>query len=160
MERRTTTINRTTSLASPPEVVFAVVNSPETAPIIDPAVRAWQPDSRPIGVGTQFRIRGRLGGMPFRARSEAVSWEPPTLSEFRSVSPSWPYRMTAHHRFDERADGGTDYSWSIVFIEQHVVTRPLIAISKRLFERALSAQAVALARYLDDRRPDDPLPPL
>ena len=160
MPLRTTTVERTTTLMSPPSLVFAVVMSPETAPLIDPAVRKWQADSRPIGVGTRFSIRGRLGRVPIRATSEVVVWEPPTVGEFRSVAPTWPFRMTARHRFEEVADGGTEYTWSISFHEVNVVARPLINIASQMFRRALAAQGDMLTAHLADRSDSEPLPRL
>jgi len=160
MTVRTTTIDRTTALSSPPPLVFAVVNSPETAPLIDPACSEWRADVRPIGVGTRFSIRGRLGPVPFRATSEVTEWDPPRYAAFRSVAPTWPFRMTAQHRFEERTDDGTDYTWSISFHEMHIIARPLVALSRRLFRQAFVAQAAALADYLDERSPDEPMPQL
>jgi hypothetical protein len=147
MADRTTVVDRTTVIPSSPDVVFAAVNSPETAPLIDPAVREWRPDTEPIGVGTRFTIRGRLGLLPIRGTSETVRWEPPLLAEYRSVS-TWPARMTAQHRFEPRADGGTNYTWSISFHEVSIVGRPLVALAARLFARALANQADALTSYL------------
>jgi hypothetical protein len=68
--------------------------------------------------------------------------------------------MMASHRFDERSDGGTDYTWSISFEEASIVARPLIAILSRLFRRAFAAQADALGSYLNQRADDSPAPPL
>lgn len=158
MPLRTTTIDRTTILPHPPTLVFAVVNSPDTAPQIDPAVRIWRADTRPIGVGTRFTIRGRQGIVPIRATSEAITWDPPTLSEYRSVSLTWPFRMIARHRFLERPDGGTDYTWSIDFVEVSVIARPLIPIAAKLFSRAFAAQAEALTSYLADYPTGQPPP--
>ena len=160
MPLRSRTIARTTTLPSPPSVVFAAVNSPDTAALIDPAVREWRPDIRPIGVGTRFTIRARLGVIPIRGASEVITWEPPQLAEYRSTSPTWPFRMTARHQFEPTVGGGTDYTWSISFEEVNVVARPLIAIGARLFERALAAQADKLGRYLAERAEGEPLPPL
>lgn len=160
MARRTTTIKRTTVMGSPPPMVFAVVNSPETAPMIDPAVRQWRPDSRPIGIGTRFAIRGRLGPVPIRGTSEVATWDPPTSAEFRSIAPTWPFRMTARHRFEESANGGTEYTWSISFHEVNVLARPLIVLAARLFENALGAQAEALANFLRDLPDEEPPPAL
>ena len=70
-----------------PRMVFGVVNSPETAHLIDPAVREWSADSRPVGVDTKFTIRGHLGIIPIRGTSQVAVWDPPRLSEFRSVAP-------------------------------------------------------------------------
>jgi ligand-binding SRPBCC domain-containing protein len=155
---RTTTIERTTAIASPPEMVFAVVNSPETAARIDPAVRVWSPDRRPIGVGTQFSIRGRLGRLPIRGTSEVTVWDPPTCAEFRSVAPRYPFRMTAQHRFEARPDGGTDYTWTISFHEVSVIARPFMVVAARRFRPALESQAAALVAYLRDVQPGA-LPP-
>ena len=83
-------------------MVFAVVMSPETAQLIDPAVRVWQADVRPIDLGTRFTIRGRLGVVPIRGTSEVTIWDPPQLAEFRSIAPTWPFRMTARHRVTGR----------------------------------------------------------
>jgi hypothetical protein len=160
MPLRTTTIEQTTTLTSPSSLVFAIVMSPEAAPLIDPAVREWRADSRPIGVGTRFTIRGRLGWMPIRATSEVVVWEPPTVGEFRSIAPTWPFRMTARHRFGAVSNGGTEYAWSISFHEVNVVARPLIALAVRLFRRAMAAQAEMLTRHLDERSDSEPLPRL
>ena len=157
---RTTTIEQTTALPSAPEVAHAVVMSPETAHLIDPSVREWSADVRPIAVGTRFTIRGRLGRIPIRGMSEVVVWDAPTFGEFQSVAPTWPFRMTARHRFAARPDGGTDYTWSVSFHEQSVVARPLIALASRLFTRALADQADALTTYLRARPPEEPLPPL
>jgi hypothetical protein len=92
--------------------------------------------------------------------SEVIRWEPPALAAFRSVSPAWPMRMIATHRFTAHGDGVTEYTWSITFHELNVVARPLVAITTRLFERAFAAQAQKLAGYLADRHEDEPLPPL
>ena len=134
MPVRTTTIDRATTLHSPPSLVFAVVISPDTARLIDPAVREWRADTRPIGMGTRFSIRGRLGRLPIRGTSEVIAWDPPTFAEFRSVAPTWPFCMTARHRFDEHSGGGTDYTWTISFHERSIVARPLIAYRHTPFQ--------------------------
>ena len=160
MPQRSRTIDHSTALGSPPTVVFAVVMSPETARLIDPAVRVWQADVRPIDLGTRFTIRGRLGVVPIRGTSEVTTWDPPQLAEFRSIAPTWPFRMTARHQFEPSPDGGTDYTWSVTFHEVNALARPLIAILTRLFGRALTSQADTLARYLDQRDVNEQLPPL
>lgn len=75
---RSTTIERTTKLRASVADAFYAVNSPETAPLIDPRVRIWTPDIDPIGVGTRFAIRARLGLITIRGVSETVTWNPPT----------------------------------------------------------------------------------
>jgi hypothetical protein len=56
--------------------------------------------------------------------------------------------MTAQHRFEARADGGTNYTWSITFREASIISRPLVALTARLFARNLANQADALTNYL------------
>lgn len=145
---RTTVVTRTTALPAPPVAAFAAVNSPLIAPLIDPAVKEWTPDREPVDVGTRFRIRGRLGRIPIRGTSETVEWEPPTLAAYKSVAPTWPIRMTASHRFEGREDGGTDYTWTITFIEVNIIGRPVIALAAKLFKVAQANQAEALHAYL------------
>lgn len=154
MVERATVVDRTTVIPSPPDAVFAAVMSPDTAPLIDPGVREWRPDAEPIGVGTRFSIRGRLGVLPIRGTSECVRWEPPLLAEFRSIV-TWPAQMTAQHRFEPRADGGTNYTWSITFREVSIISRPLVAVTARLFARNLANQADALTSYLRSVPPLD-----
>src|SRR6188474_1831951 len=110
----TRTAERTTLLPGAPSAAWAAVMSPEVAPIIDPAVREWRPDRQPIGVGTRFSIRARLGVLPIRGTSEVVRWEPPELAIFRSVKGAGPMDMTATHAF-EPTDDGTRYTWRIDF---------------------------------------------
>jgi len=50
--------------------------------------------------------------------------------------------------FEPRADGGTNYTWSITFREASVISRPLVALTARLFARNLANQADALTSYL------------
>jgi hypothetical protein len=84
----------------------------KVARVIDPAVRSWTPESEPIGVGTPFTIRGRLGAVPIRGTNETVTWDPPHLAVYRTVRPTWPFRMTAEHRFDADGDDRTRYTWT------------------------------------------------
>ncbi len=150
---RATVVARTTRLPARPASAFAAVNSPEIAPFIDPAVRLWQPDTDPIGVGTRFAIRGKLGIIPIRGTSEAITWDPPHLAVYRSVSPTWPFRMTAEHRFEPDGDNHTMYTWAITFHEVNVIGRPLIALAAKLFPRSLANQAEALTAYLESHEP-------
>ncbi len=146
---RTTIVERTTTVLAPPERVFEALTSPAIAPLVDPSVRAWTPDAEPIGVGTTFSIRGRLGRLPFRGRSQVVAWDPPRRAVFRSLTPTWPFSITADHGVVGRADGGTDYTWTITFVEKSPVARPAVRVAARLFRRAQERQGVALRSYVE-----------
>jgi hypothetical protein len=66
---------------------------------------------------------------------------------------TWPAQLTAQHRFEPRADGGTNYTWSITFREASIISRPLVALTTRLFAWNLADQADALTRYLSSVPP-------
>ena len=139
----TRVVSRTTVLPVAPDAVWHAVMSPEIAPIIDPSVREWQPDREPVGVGTRFSIRGRLGVVPIRGTSEVVRWEPPTVATFESVTGSGPLQMTATHTC-EAVDGGTSYSWQVTLTGPW----PVVVLGAWLFSGALEKQSRALASYL------------
>ena len=134
---------RTTLLPGRPDAAWAALMSPDVAPIIDPSVREWRPDREPIGVGTRFTIRGRLGLLPIRGTSEVVRWEPHELAIFQSVQGSGPLQITATHAL-EPLDEGTRYTWRMEFEGP----APLGAMSAWLFRRAIERQQRTLATYL------------
>lgn len=81
MDKRPTVVSDTVFLPHPPRPIFNAVMSPEIAPKIDPGVRKWEPDRRPIGLGTEFdststpRRRGPLpAGSASGAASEVAGW--------------------------------------------------------------------------------------
>lgn len=86
------TTNRASALLGE-QCVPDAVNSPATAPIIDPSVTSWTPDRLPIAVGTRFAIRGRLGSPPHQGHQRGddlgTSTDPGTagLAVYRSISP-------------------------------------------------------------------------
>ena len=139
----TRSVERTVVLPGPPLAAWQAVLTPETAPIIDPGVREWRPDREPIGVGTRFTIRARLGVLPIRGVSEVVTWEPPHNAIFASVKGAGPMRMTATHTFDP--DGhDTQYTWKIEFSGLW----PAAVLGARLFRSAIEAQQRTLRSYL------------
>ena len=142
----TNTAERTTMLPGGPAEAWHAVMAPDVAPLIDPGVRTWQPDTEPPGVGTRYAIRGRLGGVPFRATSEVVTWELNRRAVFRSVKPAWPLRMVATHTF-EPVGANTRYTWRIDVSGPPPASR-LVA---SLFRRSMAAQASALVAYLSPR---------
>lgn len=147
MGRNTTVVSKDTWLPQPPEQVFNAVMSPEIAPLIDPGVRVWQPDLRPIGVGTRFTIRGRFQWLPVRGLSEVTLWEPPTRGEFRSVKPTWPMHLEAAHVF-EPDRGGTHYTWTVTFHHGNALGRAISGFAARLLERTIEDQHRTLTAWL------------
>ena len=133
-------------LPGAPEAAWHAIMAPEIAPIIDPGVRVWQPDSDPPAVGTRYAIRGRLGGVPFRATSEVVIWELNRRAVFRNVKPSWPLRMVATHTL-EPLESTTRYTWRV-----DVSGPPPARLIAWLLQRSMAAQSTALAAYLNKMR--------
>jgi hypothetical protein len=141
-------IARSISLPHPPEDVFVAVMSPEIAPQIDPAVERWQPDSRPIGVGTTFEIRGKFQWLPIRGVSRISVWDPPRRGEFDSVKPSWPLQMHAVHTFEPEGSG-TRYTWSMTMRPRNRIGQFVARRVKPLIERTIADQNRTLAAWLD-----------
>jgi uncharacterized protein YndB with AHSA1/START domain len=140
----THTAERTTTLPGEPAAAWHAIMAPDIAPIIDPGVSMWQPDTEPPGVGTRFAIRGRLGGVPFRATSEVVTWDPNRRAVFRNVKPSWPLRLVATHTL-KPVGSTTRYTWRIDVSGPPPASRVIAC----LFRRSMAAQASALAAYLE-----------
>ncbi|MFI0527908.1 MAG: SRPBCC family protein [Ilumatobacteraceae bacterium] len=149
-------VQRTVHLPHSVSSVFDAVNSPATAPIIDPSVTSWTPDRLPIAVGTRFAIRGHLGSLPIRGTSEVTTWSPPTdpgtagLAVYRSISPKLA-RITAIHSFEPEGEG-TQYTWRLEF-ERSVLPSVLIRWLAGRFERAIAAQHSALRAHLAATQP-------
>ena len=141
---RTRTVRRTTVVAAPPSRVFEALTSPEVVPLVDPSVRSWVPHSEPVGVGTRFSIRGRMGRLPFRATSEVTAWDPPGHAAFRAVRPAWPLTIAADHRCDGGdGEGPTTYTWTITLTGPG----PAVALAARLFRGVQARQAAALGAH-------------
>jgi hypothetical protein len=139
-------VERSSQLPGPPDAVWHALMSPEIAPIIDPSCKEWRPDRDPVGVGTRFLIRGRLGGVPFRATSEVATWDPPRLGVFESVRPARPLKMFATHALAPDGDG-TAYRWTIEIKGPW----PLVALIARLWPGAMARQERAMSDYLRKR---------
>ena len=148
-------VERTVDLPHPPPEVFAAVMSPEVAPLIDPAVREWAPDRRPIGVGTRFTIRGKFQWLPIRATSAVIEWEPPSSATFEAVRPVWPTRLEAAHRF-EPSEGGTSYTWTSTIHHRGPIGRLAARLVARLLDRTIADQHRTLAAWLE-QNPGDAL---
>jgi hypothetical protein len=147
--RDRTVIERTVLLPHPLEDVFAAVMSPEIAPKIDPAVKRWEPDRRPIGVGTTFEIRGKFQWLPIRGTSKVTVWDPPHRGEFEGLRPTRPLKVHAAHVF--QPDGaGTRYTWKQTFLHTGPVGRLAMRVLGPLVDRTIVDQQRTLAAWLDE----------
>jgi hypothetical protein len=159
MSEHLTVIARTIDLPHPADRVFDAVNNPRIAPLIDPGVRRWQPDSEPIGVGTRFEIRGKLQWLPIRGKSVVEVWDPPRLAVYESVRPRRPISLRAVHRFEPLPDGRTRYSWENHIRHPGPLGRLVTRIAKPLLERTIADQHRTLAAWLDQEHSRTQLPP-
>ena len=108
---RTAEIVVETELPASPAVAFATLADPSTRRI-DPAVRTYQPDTDPMGLGTRIRIRTTILHLPVRAESVVTSWEPGRRVVVEAIRPRWPFLVEAEHRFTPTSRGCT-YAWRI-----------------------------------------------
>jgi hypothetical protein len=60
-------------------------------------------------VGTLNDLSGRIAGIPMRAVSRTVAWEPPRRCAFESVRPSWPISTMVTETF-EASDSGAQHT--------------------------------------------------
>ena len=98
-----------------PEGAFAYLADPATAPVIDPAVISYTPDSLPMRAGTTNTIRVRMYGLPMTMVSRTLEWEEGRRMVLESVRPSRPVAGRATHLFEPHPDG-TRYTWSMEMI--------------------------------------------
>ena len=136
-------------LPHPPDDVFAAVMSPEIAPLIDPAVRRWEPDRRPIEVGTRFAVRGRLQWVPIRGTSQVTVWQPARRAEFEAVRPRRPVAAHATHEFEVEGTG-TRYTWTMTFRHRGPVGRRAARFLGPVVDRTIAEQQRTLAAWLDE----------
>lgn len=101
-------------MAVPPETAFAFLADPSTAHVIDPAVISYVPERLPMDVGVHNEIRFRMFGLPMRARSVVLEWEPGRRMVMENVRPSKPLRAIATHLFEPHPDG-CRYTWAMRF---------------------------------------------
>lgn len=124
--------------AVPAEYAFAFLADPSTAPVIDPAVREYTPDSAPMREGTRNLIRFTMWGIPVRATSIVREWEPGRRMVMENIKPSWPVRAVATHFFTPDGDGCT-YTWAMEFHP----SGPIGAFVGRGFARFMHSNARA-----------------
>lgn len=98
-----------------PERAFAYLADPATAPIIDPAVISYEPDSLPMRAGTINTIRVRFFGIPASMVSRTLEWEEGRRMVLESIQPARPVRARATHLFEPLPDG-VRYTWSMEMI--------------------------------------------
>ena len=104
--------SETIVIKAPPEAAFAYLADPATAPVIDPAVLSYQPDSLPMRAGTTNTIRVRMYGFTTTMVSRTLEWDDGRRMVLESVRPARPVRGIATHVFEPHPEG-TRYTWSM-----------------------------------------------
>ena len=98
-----------------PERAFAYLADPATAPVIDPAVISYEPDSLPMRAGTTNTIHVRMYGLPLTMVSRTLEWEEGRRMVVESIRPARPVVARATHLFEPHPDG-TRYTWSMEMV--------------------------------------------
>ena len=104
--------SESTVIHATPERAFAYLADPATAPIIDPAVISYEPDSLPMRAGTTNTVRVRLFGIPMTMVSRTMEWEEGRRMVLESIRPARPVRGRATHLFEPHPEG-VRYTWSM-----------------------------------------------
>lgn len=137
-------------LPVPASFAFAFLADPSTAPVIDPAVREYQPDHLPMGVDTRNLIRLRMWGIPLRVVSVVREWEEGHRMVMENVKPRRPVTVTASHTFEPDGDACT-YTWAMAF-EGHGVLGCLLGPRVARFMHAnAKTQQVRLRTAVEQR---------
>lgn len=94
-------------LPAPPDVAWRFVE--ERGHEIE--VFEFEPQG-PQAAGVLNRLTVRVFGLPFRAVSRTITWDPPSVCAFESVRPSWPFRTHITEEFrplDQSTEHVIDY---------------------------------------------------
>jgi ligand-binding SRPBCC domain-containing protein len=111
---KTHTLRSAVLIARPVEEVFAFFSDAHNLEILTPPwlhFRTVTADPIVLAVGTRFRHRIRVKGIPLRWESEITAWEPPY--HFQDEQLRGPYRSWRHDHYFSARGGGT-------LLEDHV----------------------------------------
>ena len=131
-----------------PEMAFAYLADPATAPIIDPAVISYEPDSLPMRAGTTNTIRARFFGVPATMVSRTIEWDEGRRMVLESIKPARPVRGRATHLFEPHPDG-VRYTWSMEMTPVGPGGRIAARLMTVLMRRNARQQQVRIKRALE-----------
>ena len=97
-------VSASTTIAAPPEVVFAIVADPRQHPRIDGSgsVQSIIKGPERLAKGDTFGVSMKLFGLPYTIRNQVVEFEDGRLIAWRHFAPHrWRYEL------EPTADGGT-----------------------------------------------------
>lgn len=104
-------VSASTTIAAPPEVVFAILADPRQHPRIDGSgtVRGVVSGPDRLELGSKFGMSMKIGA-PYRIKNTVVEFEPDRLIAWRHLGTHrWRYELTP------TADGGTEVTetWDV-----------------------------------------------
>ena len=138
-----------------PEAAFAYLADPTTAPIIDRAVRSYEPDALPMRAGGINTIRLRMYGLPLTMTSRTLEWEEGRRMVMESVRPARPVRAVATHSFEPHADG-VRYTWSMEMIPNGPGAALAARVMTLLMRRNARRQQARFKRAIEARAAGPP----
>ncbi len=106
-------VSSTTTIAAPPEVVFAIVADPRQHPRIDGSgsVRGVITGPDRLARGETFGVSMRLFGLPYAIRNTVVEYEPDRLIAWRHFGAHrWRYELEPVGEGRTRVTETFDYS--------------------------------------------------
>jgi hypothetical protein len=139
----------TEQLASPaaPEVAFDTLADFSTTAEWDPGIAAAERlDNGPIGLGSRFEVRSKIGPLTMPLVYEITHYERPDRIVLSTSGPF--HRGEDDVRFEAGPDGGTVVTWMAMFAVRGPVGRVIDPPLRIGFQRVGKAAVAGLGRYL------------
>ena len=146
-------VSESTTIAAPPEVVFAIVADPRQHPRIDGSgsVRGLVTGPARLSRGDTFGVSMRMFGLPYTTRNRVVELEPDRLIAWRHFGAHrWRYEL------EPTDDGGTRVTETFDYSRYH----PVVAAALRAAgfpERNRAGITATLVRLKDVAEADQPV---
>lgn len=142
----------TEQLASPatPEVAFDTLADFTTTAEWDPGIAAAERlDDGPIGLGSRFKVRSKIGLGTIPLVYEITGYERPDQLVLSTSGPF--HRGEDDVRFEAGPDGGTVVTWTATFVVRGPIGRLIDPAWRIGFQRVGKAAVAGLGRFLQEQ---------
>ena len=136
---RVITFTDTADLRTSPRRAFWFGVRPDAIADVDPMVNSWQPQELPPRVGTENHMRTRVLGIPMKAVSRFVEFDPPHRFVLDGVRPLPARWMRFIVTFDELPNGETRFTYLMEIrypVWGVLVARPMVLVMRRAMRTA------------------------
>ncbi|MGE5406996.1 MAG: SRPBCC family protein [Syntrophothermus sp.] len=138
------------AVARPREEVFDYVDAlANHEAYMDHMFTDWSYSGPPRGVGARARARVQAPGSREIAEFEVVESERPRMTVEEGISAHGRRHTRGTYRLAERADGGTDVSFELVWLRAPRSERLVPPLTRAFMRRALGKGLRRMARQLE-----------